>query len=104
MALIEVFHVVASSIMIDADSTTDIPQGLLVTLDANYQVTPADGLNAATGAWAIGIAGDTRSRGTTSFFATASNFDIFLSFCIFSTWTVTCARLALAIWGTSTFR
>ncbi len=67
MALIEVFHVVASSIMIDADSTTDIPQGLLVTLDANYQVTPADGLNAATGAWAIGIAGDTRSRGTTSF-------------------------------------
>lgn len=69
MALIEVFHVVASSIQIDADSTTDIPQGLIVSLDANYLVTPANGdIVAGAGvAYAIGIAGDTRSTGITSF-------------------------------------
>ena len=69
MALIEVFHVVASSIRIDADNATDIPQGLLLTLDANYLVTPFDNDVAAGAGTAhcIGIAGDTRSTGVTSF-------------------------------------
>ena len=68
MALIEVFHVVASSLPIDATDTTDIPQGLCVSLDANGNVTPANGDTAAGAetAHCIGIAGDTRSQGTTS--------------------------------------
>ncbi len=69
MALIEVFHVVASSLPIDAVNDTDIPQGLVVSLDANGNVTPADGDAANTEAVAqsIGIAGDSRSGGTTSY-------------------------------------
>ena len=69
MALKEVFHVVATNLAIDADSTTDIPQGLCVSLDSNYQVIPADGDVAAGAdtAHCIGIAGDTRSTGVTSF-------------------------------------
>lgn len=69
MALIEVFHVVASSLQIDATNTTDIPQGLCVTLDANYNVTPANGdFAAGVGTHhCIGIAGDSRSQGTTSY-------------------------------------
>jgi len=68
MAIIEVFVVAASDLPIDPGNTTDIPQGLLVTLDSTGAVTPADGANnATTGAQCIGIAGDTRSSGTTSF-------------------------------------
>lgn len=69
MALIEVFHIVASSISIDAVNTVDIPQGLCVSLDTLYQVTPADGdvVAGADTAHCIGIAGDSRSTGTTSF-------------------------------------
>lgn len=62
MALIEIFHVVASQFAIDATNATDIPQGSPVSLDANSQV-------ALTGAAAviIGIAGDSRSQGTTGY-------------------------------------
>lgn len=69
MALIEVYHVVASQLPIDPVNTTDIPQGLLVTLDANCNVVPANGDNAAAirTAQTIGLAGDTRSTGTTSY-------------------------------------
>lgn len=63
MALIEVFHVVASELPIDATDTTDIPQGLLVSLDANGQVVPCDGDTMEC----VGVAGDTRSTGITSF-------------------------------------
>lgn len=63
MALIEVFHVVASELPIDADVTTNIPQGCLVGLNANGQVTLCDGDTQH----AIGIAGDTRSTGITSY-------------------------------------
>ena len=65
MALIEVFHVVASELPIDATDPADIPQGLLVSLDTAGQVVPANGDTAAV--WAIGIAGDSRSQGTTSY-------------------------------------
>lgn len=69
MALIEVFHVVASEMLVDPLDTTgvgDIPQGALVTLN------PTDGLvtmNVAVsgGPYAIGLAGDSRSHGTTSY-------------------------------------
>lgn len=65
MALIEVFHVVASELPIDADSSTIIPQGILVSLDANGDVVLANGDTATVDA--IGIAGDTRSTGVTSY-------------------------------------
>ncbi len=67
MALIEVFHVVASQYPIDATNATDIPQGRLVTLDANAQVVLATDADAGGAAAPIGIAGDSRSQGTTSF-------------------------------------
>jgi hypothetical protein len=63
MALIEVFHVVASELPIDADNTTNIPQGVLVGLDNNGQITLCDGDTQVP----IGIAGDTRSTGVTSY-------------------------------------
>ena len=67
MALIEVFHVVASQYPITTASTTDIPQGRIVTLDANGEVILA--LDSAVGQarWPVGIAGDSRSDGTTSY-------------------------------------
>lgn len=67
MALIEVFHLVASELPIDATDSTDIPQGILVSLSTAGQVTLADGDNAVTEGWPIGIAGDSRSSGITSF-------------------------------------
>lgn len=68
MALIEVFHVVASQFPVDATNATDIPQGSIVTLDANGQVALAlDADSSGTGACPIGIAGDSRSQGTTSY-------------------------------------
>ncbi len=66
MALIEVFHVVAGQYPIDATNTTDIPQGRLVTLDANGQVQLAEDASSVS-FFPIGIAGDSRSQGTTSF-------------------------------------
>jgi len=63
MALIEVYHVVASNILIDATNATDIPQGALVSLTAAGYVQ----LAASTDTNPIGIAGDTRSTGVTSF-------------------------------------
>ncbi len=65
MALIEVFHVVASQMPIDSDNATDIPQGSLVSLDANAQVVLPASVSATNAA--IGIAGDSRSGGTTSY-------------------------------------
>lgn len=73
MALIEVFHVVASNLLIDADDPTDIPQGSIVSLDANGLVQLATGAAADTqGVTAaagrpVGVAGDSRSTGITSF-------------------------------------
>lgn len=66
MALIEVFHVVASQYPVTTASTTDIPQGRLVTLDANGTVDLAN-IVTNTIAFPMGIAGDSRSDGTTSF-------------------------------------
>lgn len=70
MALMEIFHVVASSLPIDANDSTDIPQGLLVALAGSGTtegyVVPADG-TATTDRVPVGIAGDTRSTGVTSF-------------------------------------
>lgn len=65
MALIEVYHVVASQLPIDADAATDIPQGSIVSLNNNGQVVLCNGDD--TEQWPIGIAGDTRSTGITSF-------------------------------------
>ena len=68
MALIEIFHVVAMNLPIDSESATDIPQGRLVTLTTAGEVQLAI---AATGTPAtarpIGIAGDSRSTGVTSY-------------------------------------
>ena len=67
MALIEVFHVVASQYPIATASATDIPQGRLVTLDANGEVQLALDGDELVGPWPVGIAGDSRSDGTTSY-------------------------------------
>jgi len=70
MALIEVFHVVASQYPIDANNATDIPQGRLVTLSAAGEVALADantGTVVTGDSLTIGIAGDSRSDGTTSY-------------------------------------
>lgn len=69
MALIEVFHVVASELPVDATDNTDIPQGILVTLSESGQVNLADGDNGASEGWPIGIAGDSRSSGISSYTA-----------------------------------
>ncbi|MHA2279884.1 MAG: hypothetical protein ACXAC5_03280 [Promethearchaeota archaeon] len=66
MALIEVFHVVASQYPIDTNNATDIPQGRLVTLTAAGQVDLAN-VTTNTDAFPMGIAGDSRSTGTTSY-------------------------------------
>ncbi len=71
MALIEVFHVVATSLPIDANNNVDIPQGQLVGLQptgANEgDVVPATNFPGANSRPAIGIAGDSRSSGVSSF-------------------------------------
>jgi hypothetical protein len=70
MALIEVYHVVAANWPINATATDDIPQGALVGLDSNGYVVLADmGTAGPTGAKVrpLGIAGDTRSQGTTAY-------------------------------------
>jgi hypothetical protein len=67
MALIEVFHVVASQYPIATASGTDIPQGRVVTLDANGEVQLALDADTVTGPYPVGIAGDSRSDGTTSY-------------------------------------
>lgn len=65
MALIEVYHVVASNLQIDADSTTVIPQGMLVGLNATTGYV--ERANEDSAILAIGIAGDSLSTGTTSY-------------------------------------
>jgi len=67
MALIEVFHVVASQFPIDTSSATIIPQGRLVTLDGNGQVQLCPDADGVTGPYPVGIAGDSHSTGTTSY-------------------------------------
>jgi hypothetical protein len=63
MALIEVYHVVAANHKVDATTTPDIPQGSLVTLNNTGQIKLCDGDSER----ALGIAGDSRSAGTTSY-------------------------------------
>jgi hypothetical protein len=63
MALIEVYHVVASNLPIDPDVTTDIPQGSIIGLNHDANVVFADAA-AAVNVLPIGIAGDSRSTGT----------------------------------------
>ena len=72
MAIFEVFHVVASSMLVDPNDPQDIPQGALVALD------PADGMVmmgtftevvTQNGGVAVGVAADSRSQGTTSYTA-----------------------------------
>lgn len=65
MALIEIFHVTASKMPIDADSATDIPQGSLVALDANGYITLGDGDSATS--LVVGLAADSRSSGVTGY-------------------------------------
>lgn len=65
MALIEVFHVVASNIEIDANNATDIPQGSLVSVDSLGKVILADAADVDN--FALGVAGDSRSQSVTSF-------------------------------------
>lgn len=65
MALQEVFHVVASNLQIDANNSVDIPQGSLVSLDSNGKVVLAD--TGDSNLFPIGIAGDSRSTGITSY-------------------------------------
>lgn len=67
MALYEVYHVVSSALPIDPNDNTDIPQGMLVTLNEAGFVVPANGDNGANDGWPIGIAGDSRSTGVTTF-------------------------------------
>ncbi len=68
MALIEVFHVIASEFSIDATNTTDIPQGRLVGLSAAGQIGLSDD-DATPALEVIGLAADSRSQGTTSYTA-----------------------------------
>jgi len=69
MALIEVFHVVASQYPIQANDTTDIPQGRLVTLTTagEVQLALAESVTVAA-AWPLGIAGDSRSEWNDKFY------------------------------------
>lgn len=67
MALIEVFHLVASEIAIDTNAAPDIPQGSVVTLDTDGFVTVAAGTAAIDRNWPIGLAGDSRSQGVTGY-------------------------------------
>ncbi len=62
MALIEVFHVVAADHKVDATATPDIPQGSIINLDTNGSVKLC-----LAGETPFGIAGDSRSAGTTSY-------------------------------------
>ena len=66
MAIQEVYHVVASRLPIDPSVATDIPQGRLVGLTTTGNVTLANGTG-SNSIWAIGLAGDSRSSGVTSF-------------------------------------
>ena len=70
MALVEVFHLVASELPINPSATPDIPQGSVVVLDANGLVSVAaatiTGANTTVNN-PIGLAGDSRSQGTTSY-------------------------------------
>ena len=69
MALIPVFHVVASELPIDPDVTTDIPQGTIVSLNSSGQIIACNGaVN-----YPLGVAGDSRSQGTTSYTATSGS-------------------------------
>jgi len=65
MALIEVFHLVASQYPIDANNTTDIPQGSLVSLDTSGNVVLPASISATN--HPVGIAADSRSQGVTSY-------------------------------------
>lgn len=68
MALIPVFHVVASNHPIDPSSATNLPAGTIVTVN-----TTTGFIEACNGAsnWAIGVAADSRSTGVTSYTATS---------------------------------
>lgn len=66
MALIEVFHVVASEIPINT-AGANLPQGTIVAIDSSGLVIRCDG-NSTT-QFAVGIAGDSLSTGVTSFTA-----------------------------------
>ena len=59
MALKEIYHTVASTLPVNADSFGNtIPAGRIVTMDANFLVE----LPTATGDLPIGIAGDTKAQ------------------------------------------
>lgn len=68
MALIPVYHVVASMFAVDAGSATDIPQGVLLTLGTDGKAIACDGASA----WAVAVAADSRSAGVTSYTATSN--------------------------------
>lgn len=64
MALIEVFHVVASQFPV-ARSGLNLPQGTIVAMQADGSVARCDGTSAT--AWPLGLAGDSASTGVTSY-------------------------------------
>lgn len=67
MALVEVFHLVASELPINPSAATDIPQGSVVVLTSGL-VETATATNLATDTRnPIGLAADSRSQGTTSY-------------------------------------
>jgi len=97
MALIEVFHVVATELPIDADDTTDIPQGAIVGLDVDgfVEMVAADATTASR--HPIGIAGDSRSGGTTSYTAESGS-------ALATAADPTAGSLIMGAWGASTRR
>lgn len=69
MALITVYHVVASMFAVDAGSTTDIPQGVLLTLGSDGKAVACDGDTQ----YAVAVSADSRSAGVTSYTATSNS-------------------------------
>lgn len=68
MALIEVFHVVASDLPIDPSATPDIPQGSVLVLDSTTgNVTVATRTALEDSYTPVGFAADSRSSGITSY-------------------------------------
>lgn len=70
MALVEVFHLVASEMLIDPSSSTDIPQGsvvILTTTSGTPEITVATATSSEDTKWPVGLAADSRSQGTTSY-------------------------------------
>ena len=69
MALIEVFHLVASELPVDPNGTPAIPQGAVVSFDDDGLIDVAVATQVEDAYGPVGLAGDSRSQGTTSYTA-----------------------------------